>query len=173
MSFEIVLRSPKNVIYDLFPPPSAFDYDSVVMDSCSRLASTDCFFRVGGFGLSSWPVEVGSDLSVFIEQLPQAIEAIEAGRDALIDLYVQGLERSIYFEVAGCVVRIRCVSRTSWVPNPDIEIIRRNELLEMLKAVSREFADSLDVLWPNLVSIQPIRDMLRAGSWDPSFLLKE
>lgn len=167
MGFEVSLRRPASPPA-VVEPPSAPDYDSVVMDACVVLASTDCAFRMGGFGTATWPVDTGYGLSMFVEQLPEAIQAVAARQPAEIDLYGQGLERTLHFEDAGAEVRIRCVSRTSWKPEPEVEIAERDDLLRMLTGVSREFAAALSVIWPGVHAIEPVREMLAAGRWDPT-----
>ncbi|MEV4411367.1 hypothetical protein [Catellatospora sp. NPDC049609] len=169
MSFEVSLRGPTNAP-SLAEGPSAADYDSVVMDACVILASTDCAFRVGGFGSAGWPVDVGCDLSTFVEQLPEAIDAIRDRRNAEIDFYGQGIERTLLFEVEDPLVRIKCLTRTSWKPDPEIEVVARDKIILMLMDVSSEFASALKTIWPDVDSVRPICEMLISGRWDPSFL---
>ena len=166
MGFEVSLRGPTNPPA-VVVPPSASDYDSVIMDACVVLASTDCTFGIGGFGTATWPVDTGYGLSMFVEQLPEAIQAIAGRETAVIDLYGQGLERTLHFEDAGPEIRIRCVSGTSWKPEPDVEIAGRDDLLRMLTGVAREFAAALSVIWPDVDAVEPVREMLAAGRWDP------
>jgi hypothetical protein len=159
-SFEIVLRRPTAVASTAAAGPSGLDFDSIVMDLCQVLAGSDCFFRIGGFGQSDWPVDVRYDLSTLIEQLPDTLDKVRSRLTAEIDLCAQGVERTLRFEINGDLVVVSCESRTSWTPEFNVENIDYSDLLSMLESVATEFAESLRLVWPQLAGSVPFVNWL-------------
>ncbi|WP_328606859.1 hypothetical protein OG943_44385 [Amycolatopsis sp. NBC_00345] len=131
------------------------DFESMVMAACGMLGDTDCRFHIEGFGSLEWPVDVAYDLSAFMEQLPDLIARIRARNYAELDMYSQGIERTLEFTHKGESVEIRCLSRTDWVPNPSIEIMSRKNLEEMLSRLAMDFAISLTVIGSPIAQVYP------------------
>jgi hypothetical protein len=127
----------------LIAPEVEDDFDSLVMAACGMLADAGCRLHIEGFGSLEWPVDVAYDLSAFMEQLPDLIARIRLRSHAEIDMYSQGVERTLEFTHAGDLVEIYCLSRTDWVPNPSIERMSRKSLEEMLSRMAVDFAISL------------------------------
>jgi hypothetical protein len=95
---------------------------------------------VSGFGQDVWPVDVRTDLAVFLEQLPDAPRAIKERKWAEMNFYEQGVERSVAFEPDGATYRATCKSwATTWQAHPAIEEISADSLEQMLLAVRDEF----------------------------------
>ncbi|WP_405584033.1 hypothetical protein [Streptomyces sp. NBC_01190] len=124
------------------------DYWYLAVRACGVLADTDALFRIGGFGTEDWSFDLGYDMSAFVEGLPHLIEALRAGSEAEIDLYPQGVERTLRFSPVGDQVRITCVSRTSWVPRPGIEVCGLDELLGMCARLAQDFSEALSAVAP-------------------------
>jgi hypothetical protein len=101
------------------------DFGGMVVAACGLLAVTDCRFHIEGFGALEWPVDVAYDLSAFVEQLPDLIARIRSRSHAELDLYSQGIERTLEFTHNGELVDILCLSRTDWVPYPSTESMSR------------------------------------------------
>lgn len=156
-SFNITFIRPVAVI-PAVAGPSDLDFDSVVMDLCQVLAETDCTFRIAGFGQSQWPVDVRYDLSTLVEQLPDVLTQIRAHESAEIDLYGQGIERTLRFGIHEDGVIVSCVSRTRWAPNPVKEELSYSELVSMLESVAAEFGESLRLIWPQLAEMKPFSE---------------
>jgi len=142
--------------------PPDLGFESVVMDLCSVLAETNCAFSIAGFGQAEWPVDVRYDLSTLVEQLPELLSNIRVRRSAEIDLYGQGIERTLRFDVEGDRIVATCVSRTGWTPSPAKEELDYSELLEMLDSVAFEFAKFLRLVWPQCAGMVPFVDWLYA-----------
>ncbi|MEV1329877.1 hypothetical protein AB0J20_09905 [Micromonospora costi] len=134
------------------------DYESLVMEACALLSETDCRFFVGGFGQDDWRLDVAYDLSAVLEQLPSILVGLRAGTEAELDLYSQGVERTLTFTRIGQDVIIRCRSQTSWVPNPDTEIMSSHDLESMFVRLANDFAASLELVDPDISSLPPFRD---------------
>ncbi|MBQ0989361.1 hypothetical protein KBX08_04555 [Micromonospora sp. H61] len=160
-SLNIVLAVP-SAAEPAVGGPSELDYESVVMELCSRLAETDCVFRMAGFGQEQWPVDIRYDLSTLIEQLPELLNGLRSNGPVEVDLYGQGVERTLSFVVAGDRVTATCASRTGWIPNPDVEEIELAELLAMIEAVAFEFAKFLRMVWPQCAKMAPFADWFPA-----------
>ena len=107
--------------------PEADDIRSLLADVCDCIAESGQFI-VSGFGQDPWPTDVGTDLPVLLEQLPEALDAIESSRDFKIDFYEQGLERTIEFSFAGACYVATCASFGSWQPTRNPEPIAAPEL---------------------------------------------
>src|SRR5438270_139453 len=75
-------------------------------------------FTVSGFGQTRWPLDLGTDLPVFLEQLPAAISAVGAGTAFSLDFYEQGVERVIHFSPWRDLYSAKCESYAQWVPDP-------------------------------------------------------
>lgn len=160
-SFNIVLVAPSTA-EPAAEGPSYLDYESIVMELCSRLAETDCVFRMAGFGQKQWPVDIRYDLSTLVEQLPELLSALRSNGSVEVDLYGQGVERTLSFVVAGDRVTTACASRTGWIPNPDVEEIDLAELLAMIESVAFEFAKFMRMVWPQCAKTAPFVDWVFA-----------
>ncbi|MBW8086572.1 hypothetical protein IGW14_00540 [Streptomyces hygroscopicus subsp. hygroscopicus] len=132
------------------------DYESLVMEACSALSDAGGGrFHIGGFGSDEWPVDVGYDLSAFMEQLPSLLAGVRDRREVEVDLYSQGIERTLAFRPSGDLVTIHCDSRTNWVPNPERESIAQSELVAMLSKLAEDFARGLKVINSELSEVAP------------------
>jgi hypothetical protein len=160
-SFNIVLVAPSTA-EPAAEGPSDLDYESIVMELCSRLAETDCVFSMAGFGQEQWPVDIRYDLSTLIEQLPELLSALRSNGSVEVDLYGQGVERTLSFVVVGDRVTATCASRTGWIPNPDVEEIDLAELLAMIESVAFEFAKFMRMVWPQCAKAAPFVDWVSA-----------
>jgi hypothetical protein len=160
MSFSVSFRPP---------PPSESSreagnfeekpayYDTLVIEACAALAeATGSSFHVGGFGDEYWPLDVAYDMSAFIEQLPELLAGLRAGQIVEVDLYPQGLERTLTFRPASDgLVMIHCHSRTDWVPDPEVEIALRDELIAMFLRLAQDFATGLRAINSGLAGVEP------------------
>jgi hypothetical protein len=161
MSFLADFTRPSAIDGQMADGPLEDDFDSVVMTLCLVLGETDAAFRIGGFGEPNWPVDVRYDLSTFVEQLPEALASLSSGSETEIDLYGQGIERTLRFCPEGDVVRITCDSRTLWRPNPEVEVVPQGQLVVMFTLIATEFAESLRMVWPRYLAYPPFKDWSR------------
>ncbi|KPM54006.1 hypothetical protein ACG83_18300 [Frankia sp. R43] len=106
-------------------------------------------------------MDVAYDLSVFMEQLPELLAGVRLRRRTEIDLYSQGLERTLEFIPGGDLVEIHCLSRTDWIPNPSVEEVGTPALEAMLTGLAAEFAASLTVIGSHLAWMKPF------SNWAP------
>jgi hypothetical protein len=100
-------------------------------------------------------VDVGYDMSSFIEQLPQLLTGLRTGQETKVDLYPQGLERILTFRPSGERVMIQCLSRTDWIPDPEVESIAATELIAMLSRLAHDFATGLRAIDSELSHVEP------------------
>jgi hypothetical protein len=136
-------------------PDGDLDYDSLVMEACEVLAETDCAFTIRGFGTYDWPVDLAYDLSTLVEQLPDLLDDLRAHRVGKVDLYGQGVERTLYFHPSSGEVKITCTSRTTWAPKPAVESIDRDELQAMIARFLSMFSTSLKGAGSPLADVAP------------------
>ncbi|WP_198144229.1 hypothetical protein [Parafrankia sp. EUN1f] len=147
--------SPLSAATVSISPAVGDDYASLVTAACCLLGETDCRFRIHGFGCSEWPVDVAYDLSVFMEQLPELLEGVRLRRRTEIDLYSQGIERTLEFVPRGELVEIHCLSRTDWMPNPSVEVPGGSALEAMLTGLAADFVASLTVIGSHMAGMKP------------------
>lgn len=119
------------------------DYTSLVMAGCTVLDAAGAGFRMTGFGLSDWGMNVEYDMSVFLEQVPGLLSMLEVKGGGEILLYTQRIERALRFYREGESVRVECVSGTNWKPEPDVERLELLELLGMSRLLMNEFVEGL------------------------------
>ena len=144
--------------------PDEDDVRSILMDVCDALGSGS-EFEVCGFCEDVWPVDIRTDLAVFLEQVPNVLRAVRERKSAEIDFYEQGIERSIAFEPDGAKYSATCTTwSTTWQPHPSVEEISADSLEQMLLAARDEFMRVLTTMTPSLANHSWIRDWLRAGS---------
>ncbi len=74
--------------------PDLHDIRDILSDACEAM-ETHAQFIISGFGQDRWAVDVGTDLVVFLDQLPRIIRKIDYGIEAEINLYEQGVERIV------------------------------------------------------------------------------
>ncbi|MEU6478809.1 hypothetical protein ABZ858_18320 [Streptomyces sp. NPDC047017] len=137
------------------------DYETLVMEACSALSDAGGGrFHIDGFGSDEWPLDVAYDLSAFMEQLPSLLAGVRDRREVEVDLYSQGIERTLTFRPSGDLVTIHCDSRTNWVPNPERESIARSELVAMLSKLAEDFARGLKAINSELSEVAPFERWL-------------
>lgn len=129
--------------------PELEDIRSILTDIC-RAIETSGEFIVSGFGDNKWPVDVGTDLAVFLEQLPDVLNAIRVEADTEIDFYEQGIERTITLTPDADGYFASCISRTKWQPNPRFEKIDLSLLRKMLIEFRDEFVRIMRLVAPEL-----------------------
>lgn len=100
-------------------------------------------------------------MSAFVEELPRLIAGLRAGRETEVDLYPQGVERTLTFRPEGERVRISCVSRTSWVPRPDVEVCAADELMDSCVRLARDVAAALEAVAPAVARLTPFDQWIR------------
>ncbi|MFJ8795562.1 hypothetical protein [Streptomyces sp. NPDC102462] len=136
-------------------------YETLVMEACSALSDAGgSRFHIGGFGSDEWPLDVAYDLSTFMEQLPALLVGVRDRHEVEVDLYSQGIERTLTFRPSGDLVVIHCDSRTNWVPSPERESIARSELVAMLSKLAEDFARGLKAINSELSEVAPFERWL-------------
>ncbi|AFZ10680.1 hypothetical protein Osc7112_6546 (plasmid) [Oscillatoria nigro-viridis PCC 7112] len=138
-------------------PDYDYQYDNVVsaiMDLCDVLEETNIFqFQVSGFGQERWPVDVRTDLSTILEQIPQILHSIAcANYPFQLDFYEQGVERQLNFEEADTCIKISCYSGTFWEPNPSACFVRESDILMQLYNLRDSFVEAVKIVCPKLAS---------------------
>lgn len=139
MAFNMSFTGPTGEV-DIQTIEDSGDYDCLIMETCTVLSETECRFHVEGFGDEEWPVDVAYDFSSVMEQLPEALAAIRSGTSTEIDFYGQGVERLLEFTPRQGIVEIRCISRTAWSPDPDVQQVSGEYLEGMLTKLASDFS---------------------------------
>jgi hypothetical protein len=133
------------------------------MRSCEELSlRTTCRFVLSGFGKADWALDLGYDLSTFIEALPSLAAAVRAGEELELNLYGQ-VEQVLRFEPDGARVVITCVSGTRWIPDPATETIAVQALDNMLTLFAKDFATALHDAGSTLATREPFASWRRGG----------
>ena len=144
---------------ELFTPRSydkdLHDVTTMISDICEYLADhTDTQFKVSGFGLGEWLVDVRTDLAVFLEQLDYAIGSLRRNGNFDIDFYEQGLDRRISFLLDGDFVNITCIDIISWEKVGEGERMAKAEVLELFSSLRHSFVDLVQAISPEIASHQ-------------------
>ncbi|MFK4086133.1 hypothetical protein ACI2LF_18625 [Kribbella sp. NPDC020789] len=157
VSLHVIVPSSVQVSASVGAEPSD-EYESLVIEACSALADTGRVkFHIGGFGSEEWPLDIAYDLSAFMEQFPSLLAGVRERREVEVDLYSQGIERTLFFSPNADAVIIRCQSRTDWVPNPEYETVMHDDLLLMLSALASDFVGALRAIDPQFSDAEPLR----------------
>jgi hypothetical protein len=159
MQIELRLKSVQDFAIRAYDPNDD-DIRSILMDVCRAIAAQSEFV-VSGFGQERWPVDVETDLPVFLKQLPSALHAVQDGVTTEIDFYEQGIERVIALEPADGKYLATCTSQTRWQPIPTVEEIPGEELEEMLLTAREAFMRTLAAAAPELHSHPWVLQWLR------------
>lgn len=162
MQIELHLKTVPDFMIRAYDP-NEDDVRSILMDVCRALGAGSEFV-VSGFGQERWPVDVETDLPVFLEQLPSALRAVYQGMTTTIDFYEQGIEREIALEPANRKYLATCTSRTSWQPSPAVEEMPSEELEEMLLTARETFMRTLTDMAPELPTHPWVRQWLRGAT---------
>ncbi|WP_336168675.1 hypothetical protein [Acinetobacter sp. 161(2023)] len=138
------------------------EYDneiSVLTDICAEFSKNKRNnFKILAFSAELWPVDIETDLVVFLEQLPICIREISLGQDCSIDLYEQGVNREILFKFNHG--NYNCYGQShdgTWVPSYT-ENISQSDLLKMLKAFLDHFLSALKFRHSNKYLVQWLSD---------------
>lgn len=136
-------------------------YETLAMYGCHLLSQTDCTFHMSGFGDDNWPLDVGYDMSTVIESLPEVLGFVRSHTSGELNMYSQGVERTLKFSSENDRAAIRCYSRTSWVPDPVVELMEYPELHAMFERLAMDFAASLNLIRPDVAGVQPFSTWLQ------------
>lgn len=71
------------------------------------------------------------------------LAALRADVSCELDLYAQGVERTLYFPAGGSVVDVECHSRTAWTPVPAVIRHDGEALIQMLEKLAEDFAHAV------------------------------
>ena len=143
--------------------PHEDDVRSILTDICRQMGQRSEFV-VSGFGQDRWPVDVQTDLPVFLEQLPEILRAVHEITVAEIDFYEQGIERSIVLSPDNGSYVAVCRSRTNWQPSPSIERIEYADIEKMLLATREVFMRAFKEAAPGLAMHPWVRRWLEGGA---------
>ena len=145
--------------------PELDDVTSVIADACEVLAeSGGVEFVVSGFVDEPWPVDVRTDLSVVLEQLPAALTRLRARKNFDINFYEQGIERELMFRVSNePIVTVTCVSwDATWSPAVETVVVAREDLELMLFTLGTDFLTMLRMTSLELVEHELLKPWIQA-----------
>lgn len=137
---------------------AAEDLDSAALLLCDLLEEAGGVFRAGGFDQEPWRVDVRFDLASIVPQLPALLESLESGEQAELDFFEQGTQRAVTAAYDGDRVRLQCRSYGKWRPQVPSEAADRAEFARMVRGLARGFAESLDVVAPEVAGFAPFAE---------------
>jgi hypothetical protein len=130
--------------------PDLDDARSILSDVCRALDARSEFL-LSGFGEQRWPVDVGTDLVVFLEQLPHALHLLKAGQTAQIDFYEQGIQRIVEWVPTGTACVATCRSFGACGRDPVVETMVTGDVIDMSSTALATFIEMLSQMAPELV----------------------
>lgn len=160
MAFEMTLIEPAGAVRTVTNAEPVDDLVSLSIEGSQLLEAAGYEFRVSGFGQDRWPTDVGYDMAMIVEQLPDLLLALRARRSTEIEFPGQGIERSVDLTVNGDAVLARCRSGTSWTPNPAIELVECVVIEQLLCDLGRAFHAGLVQVCPALALSPPAQRLL-------------
>lgn len=164
MAFNFSIRLPERTRARIPVDVETEDLDSpdvIIAAASMALAEADARFHVEGFGESDWNLDVRYDMSIFLEQIPNALHELNSGNDFEIEIYSQGVERILAFHIHGGDVNIVCRSGTAWVPRPSEEVTTTRELVVMFTKLAVDFARAVLEVDETSIRLDLIRDWSR------------
>ncbi len=134
-------------------PPALSSYDELVVvlgGQCEALEATGAVrFHAGGFGQSTWPVDVRTDLAVVLEQLPEVMHGLRREGEFQLDFFEQGIETYLRCVRTGSLVAIECSTfKMDWTPEPSVESLLAIELDEMCRTLRATFSSAVERVCP-------------------------
>jgi hypothetical protein len=164
MTFHLDLRI-ENLVRQGTPEEPDWDLDLVALHTCEVLEETGAVFVVSGFGDPQWPVDVQFDLASVVPQLPQVISDLAAERQTEINLYEQGVQRTVEMTPQGASsVLLRCKSFGDWNPLSADETMTLGDLQEMVGGLAVKFAGAVAEIYPDLATVPPLPQWLDRGA---------
>ncbi len=143
--FEIKIQVDENMKYSKFQEQIKYDDEldditSLVMDMCNYFDEVNLMsFVVKGFKGLKWPVDVRTDLSSIIPQIPNAIKKLKNRQECRIQFFEQGIERELHIKCDNGDVIIDCLTLLGDPATPESEEMRLDELLRMLTSLIDNF----------------------------------
>ncbi|EHR62591.1 polysaccharide deacetylase family protein [Saccharomonospora cyanea] len=132
-------------------------YEVEVMAACEVLEQAGVGFRVSGFGLDDWRLDVEYDCSIFMENLPDLLDALARKEEHVFFFASQGVEVVLAFVPVDESVVINCSSLVARAPSPVVETTARADLVSMLERFAVDFGVALTRVSPPLASEEPFR----------------
>ncbi|MFF6979568.1 hypothetical protein ACFZAV_17865 [Streptomyces sp. NPDC008343] len=160
MPFEFSLTCPSEDVVSAVasePLEDVDDYEYLVMQGCRILSEIGCRFHIAGFGSDDWGFDVSYDMSALIEQLPELLRGMASEGCGDVDFYSQGVERTVTFERVEASYVLRCRSRTSWKPSPDVEYVESRTMERMLEELAFAFSTGLAAASSEISMLEPFR----------------
>jgi hypothetical protein len=152
--FSLVQAEPVVVAAETLPPSNDYalysheqnqEIEQFISDACKILARPgDFLFSICGFGQDHWPLDVATDLMVFVEQFEDLVRwTYKTSEPCLLVFYEQGVERSLTFcGESGDIIGIECHSWGDWIPQPAVERVA----LPVLKKMMLDFLEQWSML---------------------------
>jgi hypothetical protein len=168
MAFEFDLSCPSEVVASVTasePLEDLDDYEYLVMQGCRILSEAGCRFHIAGFGSNGWGFDVAYDMSSLMEQLPELLAGLTSDGRGEVDFYSQGVERTVTFEQVADSYMVRCHSRTSWAPRPEVEYVEAAVMEGMLAQLASTFSTALEAASSEIAMVEPFRSW-RSESWN-------
>jgi hypothetical protein len=113
--FELALHVQQDVLAAAQPGEVSDAYElnnaeAQLMAACELIADTGVAdFRLACCGARLWPVDVRTDLPVFLEQLQGLLQALESRASVFqLQMYEQGIETVLAFSRREDILHLRC-----------------------------------------------------------------
>ncbi|HLL03200.1 MAG TPA: hypothetical protein VK539_21640 [Myxococcaceae bacterium] len=137
--FELALHIQRESLEAAQPGQVSEDYElntaeAQLMAACELLADAAVAdFRLICCGELAWPVDVRTDLSVFLSQSVGVLQALDAGAPCFrLEMYEQGIETALIFRRVGGRLHVHC---EPILASGDSRLCTRDEELDMTSLV--------------------------------------
>ena len=156
--FEIKIQVDENKKYSKLQEQIKYDDEldditSLVMDMCNYFEEVNLIaFVVKGFKGLKWPVDVRTDLSSIVPQIPTAIKRLKIRQDCRIQFFEQGIERELHIKCDNSEVVIDCLTLLGAPATSESEKMHLDELLRMFITLIDNFITIGKSLCPIITS---------------------
>ncbi|MDO0933776.1 hypothetical protein QQY66_19565 [Streptomyces sp. DG2A-72] len=103
------------------------------------------------------------DMSALMEQLPELLRRLKSEGRGEVDFYSQGVERVVTFERVAAAYVLRCHSRTSWKPSPEVEYVESVKMESMVAELASAFSTGLEAASSEISTLEPFRGWRSQG----------
>lgn len=112
-----------------------------VCSSLVRLCQVE--LRIGGFGQPQWPVDLPTDLTILLEQLPNAIFSARTHEEFKIEFYEQSILRTVRFTPVPAGFLVSCVHFLTEEAIDQSVTVPQLDVLRILTRVMTSFSEAV------------------------------
>lgn len=169
--FDFALQVHGEALAPAQPCQPGEEYDlttaeAQIMAACDLIADAKVAnFRLICGGEQPWPVDVRTDLSVFLDQIPGLLRSLREKEPSFrLSMYEQGIETILIFSRLGDALQVRCeplVAGTALRFGAKDERVEVKTFVNLVLEVVKSFVESCERVCPALLDRSEINEWRR------------